>query len=150
VSGASSASFSYTYDPVGNVMSAAQTMPGNADNGTWTYGYDTQNRLTSAQLNSNPSTAYAYDGSGNRTAVGSVTTTYDSAGIPTSSSDGTTYGFDAVGDLTSITGPRTWTFTYDSWSRTKTAAGSGGAPSIAYTSDAMDRMTKRVRNGVTT
>jgi RHS repeat-associated protein len=80
-----------------------------------------------------------------------VTTSYDASGLPVSSSDNSGYSFDPVGNLLTISGTRTWTFTYDSWNRTKTAVGGGGSPpSITYTSDALDRMTKRVRNDTST
>jgi RHS repeat-associated protein len=149
------AHFIYTYDPVGNVTSLDQSLPSpNTDSGTWSYTYDGQDRMLSAQLGSGPLTTYGYDGDGNRTSVkvgsGSpVTTTYDSSGLPVSASDGTTYSFDAVGNMTSIGVTRTWTFTFDSWNRTKTAAGASNNPSITYSFDALDRMIQRVRNGST-
>jgi hypothetical protein len=68
-----------------------------ANSGTWTYLYDAANRMTSATgPGSIGTTTYGYDGAGNRTSVqvGSnpaVTTAYDGAGLPVSSSDGTTY-----------------------------------------------------------
>jgi RHS repeat-associated protein len=148
------ASFTWGYDEVGNVLSAAQTIGSNADNGTWTYTYDDQNRLKTAQLNSNPTTTYGYDGAGNRTSVqvGSnpaVTTSYDTAGLPVSSSDGSTYTHDAAGNMTSVSGSRNWNLAYDSWSRIKSATGAP-TPSILYAHDALDRMHTRTWNGVPT
>jgi RHS repeat-associated protein len=48
-------STAYAYDPNGNETSA----------GSWTYGYDSENRMISAQ-NGGTSGAYTYDGDGNR------------------------------------------------------------------------------------
>jgi RHS repeat-associated protein len=79
-----------------------------------------------------------------------VTTSYDTAGFPTSSSDGSSFTFDAAGNMTQVTQPsRNWTFTFDSWNRTKTAVAGGGNPSITYGYDALDRMIQRVRNTAT-
>jgi RHS repeat-associated protein len=155
LSGVEKAHFYYTYDPVGNVLTLDQSLPSpNTDSGTWTNAYDGQNRLITAQLGSNPITTYGYDGDGNRTSVkvgtgSAVITTYDSSGLPVSATDNTSYSFDAAGNMTSISGPRNWTFTFDSWDRTKTAVGASNNPSITYSFDALDRMISRVRNGST-
>jgi RHS repeat-associated protein len=65
------------YDGVGNVVSVADSVTG-----AWTYGYDTLNRLTSANGASGPYQGYngcwAYDPFGNRTAE-----SYQTAACPT-------------------------------------------------------------------
>jgi RHS repeat-associated protein len=161
--GSTLASYAYTYDKAGNVATLAQSFPsgaGNTDAGTWTYTNDEQDRLTYASLaksgGGTATLAYGYDGAGNRTSVAvnggtAVTTSFDTASYPSSSSDGTSYTFDALGDLLSMSGgPRTWTFTYDPWSRTTQAAGAGGTPTVTYGYDALDRAITRTKSGVTT
>jgi len=159
-------SFNLGYDQASNVTTRLETVktetgPDNADSGTWTYGYDAANRMTSstAPAPSNTVTAYAYDGAGNRTSVkvgtaNPVITTYDAAGLPTSSSDNTSYTHDAIGELTKIDKPggtaNDWNLVYSSWGVLKTAAHkTTGTPDVAYTSDALDRVLSRVAGSTT-
>ncbi len=69
-----------------------------------------------------------------------LTTTYDVAGLPTSSSDGTVYTHDALGELTKIdrTGGTTndWNYTYDTWGGIKKAAHTPSGSDMTYTLDA--------------
>lgn len=90
------ATFDLGYDAASNVNSRAETITGNTFGGTYTYTYDAANRLSTA---TGPATfgsrTYGYDGASNRTSVQvgtgtPVTTTYDGAGLPVSSTDGTT------------------------------------------------------------
>jgi hypothetical protein len=68
---------------------------------------------------------YDYDGGGNRTSVQvnanpAITTTYNAASLPVSSSDGTNYSHDQVGDLTAIDrsgSSNDWFFSYSSWNQ---------------------------------
>ncbi|MEM6314747.1 MAG: hypothetical protein AAF743_11700, partial [Planctomycetota bacterium] len=127
------ASYAYTYDPANRVVTA--TTP----QGTWTYGYDPAGQLTSADFDSTDpavddvSLIYTYDRAGNRiaverndaltayladatdayTEVGGVALTYDADGNLLF--DGTnTYGYDALGRLTSVDGPAGLvTYTYN-------------------------------------
>lgn len=81
-----------------------------------------------------------------------VTTTYDQAGLPVSSSDGTTYSHDQVGNLTAIDrtgGTNDWLFTYSSWNKLTKAERSPGSSDVAYTLDALDRMLSRTASGST-
>ncbi|WP_189052645.1 FG-GAP-like repeat-containing protein, partial [Aliidongia dinghuensis] len=54
-------SLSYSYDPIGNILTRADQLQGVTD----TFSYDGLNRLTSAQLGSNPAVTYGYDAIGN-------------------------------------------------------------------------------------
>ena len=98
-------------------------------------------------------TKYGYDGAGNRVSLQKgggpvVHTTYDDAGLPVSSTDGTTFEFDAAGNLTEITKGQATTYDYDPWSRMTEAATPAGTLSYAY--DALDRTTTRVAPASTT
>ncbi|MGH2723094.1 MAG: DNRLRE domain-containing protein [Actinomycetota bacterium] len=93
--------FSLSYDPAGNVTAKTARVEGwpASERGTWGYGYDGADRMSSATDPGGTTTTYGYDGAGNRTSVkvgaaAAVTTTYDSAGNPTSATDGTTYTTD--------------------------------------------------------
>jgi RHS repeat-associated protein len=69
-------SFSYTYDPAGNVLELQQNLgPGTV---TTTYTYDAANQLTTAQQGST-SWQYTYDANGSLISDGVKTYTYDSA-----------------------------------------------------------------------
>jgi RHS repeat-associated protein len=159
--------FDLGYDISSNVTSRAETVTtetgaNNADSGTWTYAYDAANRMSSSTTPAPSSTVttYGYDGAGNRTSVkvgsGSpVTTDYDAAGVPTSSSDGTTYMHDAIGELTQIDRAggtaNDWNLVYDSWGNTKSAAHEPtGTPDVSYTLDALDRVLSRTAGGTST
>jgi RHS repeat-associated protein len=71
------ASFDYTRDPVGDVTSEASE---NGEPSTTNYGYDSLDRLTSAN-----STPYGYDAADNPTTFGSATQAFDPANELTSS-----------------------------------------------------------------
>lgn len=165
--GSTLGSFNLGYDQASNVTSREETVlteagGNNADSGIWTYAYDAANRMTAstAPAPSNTVTTYGYDGAGNRTSVkvGSgnpVTTSYDLAGLPTTSSDNTTYTHDAIGELTKIDKPggtaNDWNLVYSSWGVVKSAAHkTTGTPDVAYTTDALDRVLSRVAGSTTT
>ncbi len=129
----------------------------------WTYTYDGASRMTRA-IGPNATGAsitrdYRYDGAGNRIYVkegsaAAVSTTYDLAGLPTTSSDGTTYTHDQIGDLTLINASGTandWSYNYDAYGRmicAKNATACSGTGTITFTLDALDRLLSRV--GTTT
>ncbi len=156
-----------TFDVEGNVLTDAEqvTQPAGTGgtnplvNGTWSYTYDAANRLScqNPPAGGGPLTGYVYDGMGNRVAVqkgscaaggGTITTTkYDSRGLPTSSSDGTSYCYDPAGNMTGILAPGSTgtcnapastdqSFTYDPWNRTATAK----VPSTAQTTYSYDAL----------
>lgn len=126
-----------------------ETLTGNTFAGTYNYTYDEANTLKTV---SGPaafgSRTYGYDGGGNRTSVQvnanpAITTTYNAASLPVSSSDGTTYSHDQVGDLTAIDrtgGSNDWFFTYSSWNQLTKAERSPGSADVTYTHDALDRV----------
>jgi YD repeat-containing protein len=157
--GAIHATFDLGYDRASNVTSRTETITGNAYGGTYTYAYDAADRLASV---SGPaafgSRTYTYDGASNRTSVQvgtgtPVTMTYDDAGLPVSSSDGTTYAHDEVGNLLSIDRPggssQDWLFAYGSWSQLTSAEHTPGSSDVAYTLDALDRVLSRTSGAST-
>ena len=97
-------SLNYTYDQAGNVLTE----------NTQSYGYDALNRLTSA---SGPwgTVSYTYDQTGNRVKMvtGSSTTLYSYGAFNRLlSAGGTTYAYDANGNMASRNGTE-WTYSYD-------------------------------------
>jgi RHS repeat-associated protein len=156
--GSTRASFNLDYDRASDVTRRVETVTGNTFGGTYDYTYDGSNRLATV---TGPaafgSRTYGYDGGGNRTSLQvnadpGVTTTYDSAGLPVSSSDGTTYSHDAVGNLTTIDrtgGSNDWFFTYSPWNQLTKAERSPGSADVAYTLDALDRVLSRASTGAT-
>jgi RHS repeat-associated protein len=154
------ARFDLGYDASSNVTSRIQYVSGNAsgsDTTPFAYTYDGADRLLTATGPGSFSRTYAYDGGGNRTSVrvgtGSpVTTTYDSTGLPASSSDGTTYTHDALGNLTLINRSGTKNdryFTYSSWSALTKSAKSASGSDITYALDALDRVLTRTEGSTT-
>ncbi len=101
------ADLSYTYDAVGDALSAQD------DAGTTNYTYDGLYRLTDA-TGPGIDEAYTYDPAGNRLSKNGVTYQYDAAGRLVSSSDGTTYTYDANGNLrTKTVGSATTNYTWN-------------------------------------
>lgn len=129
-SGAKVASIAYGYDTTDNLVS--KTTSGLAGPTSNTYTYDVANRLTSWN-NGSVSTGYAYDGSGNRTQVGSATYTYDARNQLLS--DGSkTYAYSARGTLASTTAGSSTTYTqFDAFNE----AVAQGSTNTAY--DALGR-----------
>ena len=159
----------FTYNLNNDLESVQSPGADGAEGAKTTFTYDTSATAAHPHL---PSTrtdaqgtraAFAYDTRGNLES----TTTYDSAGNPTSAEnvtsqsynpDGTvdtmvdplgnvtSYGYDAKGNLTSVSAPEPLgaeTFTYDALSRvTATTDGAGRTTSIGY--DLADRVTKLV------
>ncbi len=118
----------YTRDNAGRVSQQSETIAGQTV--TSDYSYDSAGRLTSVVKNG-VSAAYSYDANGNRVSQGNVTATYDdqdrllSSGSFTYSytADGelktksgnnqtTTYSYDVLGNLTSVTLPNGTTVQY--------------------------------------
>ncbi|MEO8292042.1 MAG: RHS repeat-associated core domain-containing protein [Actinomycetota bacterium] len=160
--------FDVDYDEAGNVIKRKENVGTDPRNSTWTYSYDAASRMLSATgkdpatLTSPPTLTwnYAYDGMGNRTSAtkpsgsGTITYTLDGQGWPVADdagAGGTTYSYDAVGDLTFVnkdgsTTTNDWTYVYDAWSRTTQAKkGPPSAPTLTldYKIDALGRMQRR-------
>jgi RHS repeat-associated protein len=152
------ASLNLDYDLASNVTRRVETLTGNTFAGTYNYIYDEANRLrTVAGPAAFGSRTYDYDGGGNRTSVQvnanpAITTTYNAASLPVSSSDGTSYSHDPVGDLTAIDrsgGSNDWFFSYSSWTQLTKAERSPGSGDVTYTLDALDRVLSRASTGAT-
>jgi RHS repeat-associated protein len=145
--------YTYTYDPAGN-LSKTVDANGNATitpttDGTTTYGYDQDNRLTSIDYSdTTPDVSYGYDLAGNRTTMtdgaGSQSYGYDNSNRLTSVVRGTqsfSYGYDTAGRLANRTYPdgSQTSYGYDDDSRLTTATKSGNTTTYSY--DAADRLT---------
>jgi RHS repeat-associated protein len=153
------ATFDLGYDVASNVNSRAESITGNAFSGTYAYTYDAAGRmLTATGPAAFGSRTYTFDGAGNRTGVQigtdpQLVTTYDDAGLPTSSSDGTTYAHDPAGELTGIDRPGgsafDWWFSYGAWGQVTVAERTPGSSDVLYTTDALDRVLSRTSGGAT-
>ncbi len=136
------ADFRHAYDALGNVLTAQD------EGGTTTYTYDAINQLTGA---SGPgiSETYTYDAVGNRLSKNGVNYTYDVANRLVSSSDGTTYSYDANGNLrTRTTGGATTTYVWNARNQLTRIDFSDGT-FATYTYDGIGRrISKRDRAGV--
>ncbi len=117
----------YTYDSVGNILSIDDKV----NTAGQTFQYDELNRLTQA-VGGYGTKSYVYDALGNIVEKDGRTYFYGEGGAGphavTSLSDGTTFGYDANGNMVSKTESGTVT---------------------AYTYDAENRLTKVVKNGST-
>ena len=141
---------SLTYAPNGNILAANDSA-----NGSWTYGYDALNRLTSAQQSGQPAYTYVYDAYGNRlddylngqcTAaytsclsfdannhINNGPSTYDAAGNVTSDAMHFYY-YDAENRLIQVDGP----------------LGNCAAATACYKYDAVGNRTEKVAGGMIT
>lgn len=131
------ANWTYTTDKNGNVTQAGAT----------TYGYDALNRVNAE--NAGAATSYTYDATDNRlTKVqgGTTSTTVPSTSNKISAVGGTSYTYDAAGNITAIgTNGYVWS-----------AAGLmkeykiSGVSTATYTYNAYNQRTKKVTGGTTT
>ena len=102
--------FNYAYDAKGNRLAMITAA------GVTSYGYDGINQLTSVSYPGGRSVTYAYDAAGNRTVVGEngSNTVYTANALNQyTQAGGTTFGYDADGNLTSrsdATGLTTYQF----------------------------------------
>ncbi len=145
---ASPYSFSLTFAPDWNVISANDSV-----NGNWTYAYDQFNRLSSSNKNQGQQTfSYDYDRYGNRlhqnapqggpapqyafdnnNHISGSGVTYDALGNMMSDGLGNTYMYDAENRLISVNGGATATYSYDAEGRRV------GAPGAEYLYDQAGR-----------
>lgn len=121
---------SFTYDALGNRIGATQTSATGEERVT-SYAYDDRNRLAEEIQADGTRLLYTYDSNGNRTQVqvvqvGGVSTTtdytFDSLNrlVGVTTAEGiTSYGYDAVGNRTSISYPNgsSQLYTYDDLNR---------------------------------
>lgn len=144
LSGAASASVSYTHD---NADQVASQTPTNLPGLTQTDGYTTDQQLGGV-TSSGATKAYAYNAAGDPTTAGGNTQTFDAAGqicwtLPSATSGNacataptgaTVYGFDTQGNRTSAT-PATGTatsYTYNQANQLTHYTGPGGTASYTY------------------
>ena len=137
-------SLEYDYDAAGNVTSKIdQRLEAET-----TYSYDALNRLAEFNPPGEGATSYGYDKAGNRTEAGGVTGTFNALNQITEASDGTSYGYDGAGRLTSIAkGEEETTYGWDLFDHLATVEGPGGTASYAY--DALERLSERKGSGGT-
>ncbi|BCL12610.1 LamG-like jellyroll fold domain-containing protein [Micromonospora sagamiensis] len=128
-------SITYGYDPNGNMNSKVTT--GFAGASSNTYGYDLANRLTSWTRGSTV-TAYAYDGSGNRTQAGAKTFTYDARNRLTAQTGVGSYVYTPRGTLRQTTsGSVTYETAADAFGQVVSQQAAGGTSTYSY--DALGR-----------
>jgi RHS repeat-associated protein len=145
-------SFAYTYNALGEVTTMVTV------DGTWTYSYDSDEQLihaafasTNSQIPSQDLT-YVYNAAGDRvqTIVNGVTTNDTSNSVNEYTTvGGTTYGYDASGNLISETNSSgTTTFAYDSENRL--ISETSGSNSWIYEYDALGNLSATIYDGQTT
>ena len=112
----------YTRDKLGRITQKVETIGGSAT--TYGYTYDAAGRLTGVSHNGTPVSSFTYDGNGNRLTSGSTNATYDDQdrltqygttayaytdhgelASKTNGSAVTTYNYDVLGNLLSVTLP---------------------------------------------
>ena len=133
------ASYVYGYDDDSNVTSKTVTLPGNSLNGDHSYGYDQAGRLTSWTKPGLTVTGYTWDAAGNRIGAGPDVYTYSERNRLLTGPEGS-YDYNPRGDLTTITGTGSASFSWDGLGRM--VASDTGTP-VAYTFDGLDRVATR-------
>ena len=127
-------SWTYATDTNGNVKQAGST----------TYGFDALNRINAE--NPGTSVSYTYDATSNRLTKGSTTTTVPSTNNKISAVGGSSYTYDAAGDITGIGSANT--YTWNAAGQMATAVVSGTTVGT-YTYDMQNRRTKKVAASTT-
>jgi RHS repeat-associated protein len=112
--------------------------------GTHSYTYDSLDRLTAATHPAGQtSESYTYDDVGNRTASHQGTSYSYQAFNQLVSANGTTFGYDANGNQTSMAdATNNWTYSWDYENHLKQAALSGGV-TVNYAYDALGHLVQR-------
>ncbi|MFH1149605.1 MAG: DUF5719 family protein, partial [Actinomycetota bacterium] len=145
------ARFTYDYNSARLISGGHQEVQGNPASGQYLYSYDTSARLTSSESTAGLNRYYSYDPSGNRTSKteGGQTTTYayDQDNRLTADSSGASYGYDACGNLTSITGGTRQDTSYSYNELGQMTGSQVGSEETDYTYDPMGRMTDSSRGG---
>ena len=134
--------YSLTYTPNSNVLTDAETVYNPASGAmswSWNFGYDTLNRLTSAQSTGAISfgCGWAYDGFGNRlsqkpSGTGLSCTSLNSPVNANNHLSNPIYNYDAAGDILTEGGN---TLTYDAEGRIITGVGAFGTTTYEYGGD---------------
>lgn len=146
---------SYSYDGAGNIVTKVD-----AKSMTTAYGYDANNDLVQVNYADGYSTAYNYDGVGNRLSMsdstGTTTYTFDAlnhiSSVTNPAGQTLSYTYDAQGNETSVTYPdgRTVNYTYDADNRMSSVTDWAGR-TTSYSYDAVGNLVKlTLPNGVVT
>lgn len=139
------AGITYGYDPSGNVTNKTTTLTGNAGAGANVYTYDRKERLASWTNPAAVNTAYTWDNSGNRTTVGTATSTFDARNRLLTKPSTTSYTYTARGTrATRLVGSTTTNYTFDAFDRLTSYNGT-----VAYGYDAYDRIASRAGTNFT-
>jgi len=147
-SGGTLASFSYTYDAVGNRLSEVST------SGTASYSYDALYRLVSVVYPDGEIVTYTYDSMGNRTLLsstvsGDVAYTYD-IGDRLLTAGTESFTWDANGNvITRTVGVDTTSYTFDPLNRLTQVVDPTATVAFSYTGDGV-RVDKTVDGAATT
>jgi len=143
----SAGAHSYSLDSASRITGVSDaTVPARS----WTYGYDSMDRLTSATTSSRTQ-AFTYDGDGNRLTQGgdsASTFTVASASNRLSGTTGAlarTYSYDAAGNTLS---DGSHTFTYNDAGRVASVTGTSGA--VAYLYNALGQRIQKATSASTT
>jgi RHS repeat-associated protein len=130
-------SLEYEYDPFGNRIGQVDRLSQET-----TYDYDALNRLIEFDPPGEGSTSYDYDPAGNRTEAGATTYGFNALNQLTSASNGTTYDYDNAGRLVEVDQGETST-TYDWNAIDELTSVDTGAQEIDYAYDAFGRQVLR-------
>jgi len=139
------ASFSYSYDQIGNRTSLTEL------NRTRSYSYDGLNRIVQATHPTVPSAeTFGYDPAGNRTSAVGITASFDAANRLSQDTD-FTYAYDANGNLTSKTHKLTKAVTaYAHDAENQLIQVSAAGLTATYRYDALGRRIEKNVNGTIT
>jgi RHS repeat-associated protein len=142
-------SATYTYDKLSRITQKVETISGSTD--TYDYTYDTAGRLTQVKKNTVVTATYTYDSNNNRlsyTGGGpAINGTYDDQDRLTQYGSAT-YGYSANGELTTKTvGAQVTTYQYDVVGNLKSVTLPSGAQ-IDYLIDGQNRRIGKKVNGV--
>lgn len=135
----------YTRDKLGRITQKAETISGVTS--TYSYTYDLEGRLTEVKINGVTVSIYNYDSNGNRLSYnGSVNATYDDQDRLTQDGS-TTYAYTANGELLSqTTNNQTTTYDYDVLGNLKSVSLPFGMQ-IVYLVDGRNRRIGKKVNG---
>ena len=138
----------YSRDQLGRITDKTETIDAQTD--TYSYEYDTAGRLAEVRKNGHVISPYTYDGNGNRlsyTGVGTFHGSYDDQDRLTQYGI-TTYTYTANGELlTKTTGGQTTTYNYDVLGNLVSVTLPGGSQ-IEYLIDGNNRRVGKKVNGV--